>query len=82
VPVERYTLGEVFQQMGIRSDDAELCARTGARRRAGAPGRGFRPCATASAQWDSSWPIGDGFIVTTSRDVLEAMAAWRWAPGT
>lgn len=67
-----YTLGEVFRQMGIESGDEALCAR---RVLAGGPvhpERGF--VVHDGPGWDSSLAIGNGLHVTTSRDVLEAMA--------
>lgn len=68
-----YTLGEVFRQMGIESGDDALCAR---RVLAGGPvhpERGF-VLHDGAGDWDSSLAIGGGLHVTTSRDVLEAMA--------
>jgi putative transcriptional regulator len=67
-----YTLGEVFRQMDIESDDEALRAR---RVLAGGPvhpERGF--VVHDGGGWDSSLAIGGGLHVTTSRDVLEAMA--------
>ncbi len=69
-----YTLGEVLEQMGIRSEDAALCER---RVLAGGPvhpERGF-VLHDGERRWDSTLEIGDGLYVTTSRDVLEALAA-------
>ena len=68
-----YTLGEVFQQMGIRSDDVELCAQPVLAGGPVHPERGF-VLHDGERQWDSSLPIGEQLYVTTSRDVLEAMA--------
>ncbi len=68
-----YTLGEVFSQMGIGSDDQALCSR---RVLAGGPvhpERGF--VLHDGRAWDSSLAIADDLFLTTSRDVLEAMAA-------
>lgn len=68
-----YTLGEVFRQMGIASDNEALRAR---RVLAGGPvhpERGF-VLHDGATTWDSSLAIGSGLQVTTSRDVLEAMA--------
>ena len=68
-----YTLGEVFAQMGIGSDDQALCSR---RVLAGGPvhpERGF--VLHDGRAWDSSLAIADDLYLTTSRDVLEAMAA-------
>jgi putative transcriptional regulator len=68
-----YTLGEVFRQMGIESGDAGLCARPVVAGGPVHPERGF-VLHDGDRQWDSSLAIADGLYVTTSRDVLEAMA--------
>jgi putative transcriptional regulator len=68
-----YTLGEVFRQMGIESDDAALCARQVAAGGPVHPERGF-VLHDGGRAWDSSLEIGDGLYVTTSRDVLESLA--------
>ena len=68
-----YTLGEVFDQMGIGSDDEALRAR---RVLAGGPvhpERGF--VLHDGAAFESSLEIADDLYLTTSRDVLEALAA-------
>lgn len=68
-----YTLGDVFAQMGIASDDDALRAQ---RVLAGGPvhlERGFVIHDGARA-WDSSLAIAEDLFVTTSRDVLEAIA--------
>jgi putative transcriptional regulator len=68
-----YTLGEVFSQMGIGSDDQALCSR---RVLAGGPvhpERGF--VLHDGRAWDSSLAIADDLYLTTTRDVLEAMDA-------
>ncbi|WP_337244281.1 YqgE/AlgH family protein [Luteimonas sp. gir] len=69
-----YTLGEVFEQMGIVLIDQRLRDH---RVLAGGPvhpERGF-VLHDGQARWDSSLAIAEGLNVTTSRDVLEAMAA-------
>jgi putative transcriptional regulator len=68
-----YTLGEVFRQMGIDSDDADLNARPVLAGGPVHPERGF-VLHDGEREWDSSLVIADGLYVTTSRDVLEAMA--------
>jgi putative transcriptional regulator len=68
-----YTLGEVFRQMGIDSDDAGLKARPVLAGGPVHPERGF-VIHDGAREWDSSLAIADGLYVTTSRDVLEAMA--------
>src|SRR3546814_346452 len=68
-----FTLGDVFEQMGIETDDDELAAQPVL---AGGPvhaERGF-VLHDGEKEWDSSLVIGEGLYVTTSRDVLEAMA--------
>lgn len=69
-----YTLGDVFEQMGIVLVDQRLREE---RVLAGGPvhpERGF-VLHDGARGWDSSLAIADGLYVTTSRDVLEAMAA-------
>ena len=69
-----YTLGEVLRQMGIDSDDPALLEQ---RVLAGGPvhpERGF-VLHDGEREWDSSLAIADGLQVTTSRDILEAIAA-------
>ncbi|MCD9028229.1 YqgE/AlgH family protein [Luteimonas sp. BDR2-5] len=68
-----YTIGEVLEQMGIVLVDQRLRDR---RVLAGGPvhpERGF-VLHDGGKRWDSSLEIADGLFVTTSRDVLEAMA--------
>lgn len=74
-----YTLGEVFRQMGIDTGDAELCARTVMAGGPVHPERGF-VLHDGDREWDSSLAIADGLYVTTSRDVLEAMARGEGPP--
>jgi len=68
-----YTLGEVFRQMGIESGDESLNARQVVAGGPVHPERGF-VLHDGERGWDSSLAIGDGLYVTTSRDVLEALA--------
>ena len=68
-----YTLGEVFRQMGIDSDDDGLKALPVLAGGPVHPERGF-VIHDGAREWDSSLAIADGLYVTTSRDVLEAMA--------
>lgn len=68
-----YTLGEVFQQMGIASDDEMLCAQPVLAGGPVHPERGF-VLHDGGHEWDSSLAITDSLYVTTSRDILEAMA--------
>ena len=73
-----YTLGEVFQQMGIDCDNAALCAQPVLAGGPVHPERGFvlhdRTQQGGMGEWDSSLAISDELAVTTSRDILEAMA--------
>lgn len=69
-----YTLGEVLRQMGIGCDDPALLEQ---RVLAGGPvhpERGF-VIHDGGRAWDSSLAIAEGLSVTTSRDILEAIAA-------
>ena len=68
-----YTLGEVLRQMGIESGDPALREQ---RVLAGGPvhpERGF-VLHDGEREWESSLAIADGLQVTTSRDILEAIA--------
>ena len=68
-----YTLGDVLEQMGIVLVDPRLRAQ---RVLAGGlvhPERGF-VIHDGATGWDSSLAIAEDLYVTTSRDVLEAMA--------
>ncbi|TYT26902.1 YqgE/AlgH family protein [Luteimonas viscosa] len=69
-----FTLGEVLRQMGIASDDPELVEQ---RVLAGGPvhpERGFVLHDGAST-WDSTLAVAADLSVTTSRDILEAIAS-------
>ena len=67
-----YTLGEVFRQMGIASDDAALQAQVVLGGGPVHPERGF-VLHDGERDWESSLAIADSLRITTSRDVLEAM---------
>lgn len=71
--LSEYTLGEVLAQMAIDTGDERL--RTVPVLNGGPvhPGRGF-VIHDDARQWDSSLLVGDGLYLTTSRDILEAMA--------
>ena len=73
-----YTLGEVFQQMGIDCDNAALCAQPVLAGGPVHPERGFvlhdRIVHGGVGKWDSTLVISEDLAVTTSRDILEAMA--------
>lgn len=69
-----YTLGDVFEQMSIDGGDDALRSRPVLAGGPVHPERGF-VIHDGDREWDSSLAIADGLYVTTSRDVLEAMAA-------
>lgn len=68
-----YTLGEVLQQMGIASDSDALQSQAVLAGGPVHPERGF-VLHDGDREWDSSLAVGGGLYLTTSRDVLEAMA--------
>ena len=68
-----YTLGEVLQQMGISSDSDALQSQIVLAGGPVHPERGF-VLHDGEREWDSSLVVGDGLFLTTSRDVLEALA--------
>jgi len=68
-----YTLGDVFSQMDITCSDQTLCERPVLAGGPVHPERGF-VLHDGNGRWDSSLEVGPGLHVTTSRDVLEAMA--------
>ena len=68
-----YTLGEVFQQMGISSDSHAMQSQIVLAGGPVHPERGF-VLHDGEREWDSTLTIGGGLYLTTSRDVLEAMA--------
>lgn len=71
--LSEYCLGDVLGQMGIETDSDELARQPVLAGGPVNPDRGFvlhddpRP-------WDSTLTVRDGLYVTTSRDILEAMA--------
>ncbi len=68
-----YTLGEILRQMEIEAADPALREQRG---RAGGPvhpARGF-VLHDGGRGWDSTLVVADGLSVTTSRDILEAIA--------
>ncbi len=68
-----YTLGDVFEQMGIETGDAALVGQPVLAGGPVHPERGF-VLHDGEREWDSSLAISQGLFVTTSRDVLEAIA--------
>lgn len=71
-----YTLGEVLSQMGISSQDQALCGQAVLSGGPVHPERGF-VIHDDARDWDSSLEVGGGLFLTTSRDILEAMADGR-----
>lgn len=68
-----YTVGEVFGQMGVDGGSDEMRTRPVLAGGPVHPERGF-VLHDGGMQWDSSLEIGNGLYLTTSREVLEAMA--------
>jgi len=71
-----YTLGEVLAQMEIPSQDEDLRRQVVLSGGPVHPERGF-VLHDGDGGWDSTLHIGDGLYLTTSRDVLEAVARGR-----
>lgn len=76
-----YTLGDVFRQMDITCENDALCARPVLAGGPVHPERGF-VLHDGERAFDSTLAIADGLFVTTSRDVLEAMARGDGPPNT
>lgn len=68
-----YTLGEVMQQMNLELRDSTLGNRIVLNGGPVHPERGF-VLHDGDRTWDSTLAIGGGLSLTTSRDILEAMA--------
>lgn len=68
-----YTLGDVFEQMQIEGGADALRAQVVLSGGPVHPERGF-VIHDGDGRWDSSLEIGDGLFVSTSRDILEALA--------
>jgi putative transcriptional regulator len=69
-----FRLGDVLQQMHMPCQRAEVAAAPVLVGGPVQPERGFVLHASGSRAWDSSYRVNDGLTVTTSRDVLAAMA--------
>lgn len=69
-----YTLGEVLSQMGIDTVDEHLREQIVLSGGPVHPERGF-VIHDDAREWDSCLEVGQGVFLTTSRDILEAMAA-------
>ncbi|WP_422507723.1 YqgE/AlgH family protein [Stenotrophomonas sp. GZD-301] len=68
-----YTLGEVLAQMEIPTEDGALRGQIVLNGGPVHPERGF-VIHDDARPWDSSLNVGQGVYLTTSRDILEAMA--------
>jgi putative transcriptional regulator len=68
------TLGEVFEQLGLESNDVEQVRRPVLRGGPVQADRGF-VLHTPGGTWDSTLPVSERVHLTTSRDILDAMAA-------
>ena len=68
-----YTLGDVLAQMEITTDSPDLRGQIVLNGGPVHPERGFVIHDDARS-WDSSLAVGEGVYLTTSRDILEAMA--------
>ncbi|BCT92820.1 UPF0301 protein [Lysobacter helvus] len=68
-----YTLGDVFQQMGIEAEDPALLGQVVLSGGPVHPERGF-VLHDGGDGFDSTLAVSDKLYLTTSRDILEAMA--------
>lgn len=69
-------LGDVFEQLGLDSPDGRLVRRPVLRGGPVQTDRGF-VLHTAGTTWDSTLPFSERVHLTTSRDILDAMAGGR-----
>lgn len=72
--VSDFLLGEVMAQMGIRDVDAHLAAQPVLAGGPVEPERGFVLHSPDAGPYESTLPISEHIHLTTSRDVLEALA--------
>ena len=72
--VSEYRLGDVLEQMQIHTDDIALAASPVLIGGPVQPERGFVLHETSSEEWDSTFRVSDTLSLTTSRDILAAMA--------
>lgn len=73
--ISSYRLGDILGQMDIKSDDVELLATPVLAGGPVQPERGFVLHDPTEREWDSSFQISPQLSLTTSRDILVAMAA-------
>lgn len=71
--ISDFTLGEVFEQMQIECESKEMADIPVLLGGPVQPDRGF-VLHDDSREWSSTLRFGDGLAVSTSRDILEAMA--------
>ena len=69
-----YRLGDVLQQMHMPCERAEVAAAPVLVGGPVMPERGFVLHAFSEREWDSSYRVSESLTVTTSRDILAAMA--------
>jgi len=69
-----YTLGEVLRQMNLQAQDPQLAGQVVLAGGPVHPERGF-VLHDGLRAWESTMEVADGLYLTTSRDILEAMAA-------
>lgn len=72
--VSDYRLGDVLEQMQIRTDDEALAASPVLLGGPVQPERGFVLHDADGASWDSTFQVSPSLCLTTSRDILAAMA--------
>lgn len=72
--VSSYRLGDILQQMDVESGDAALAAEPVLLGGPVQPERGFVLHDPAGARWDSTFEVSPRLHLTTSRDILVAMA--------
>ena len=71
--VSEFLLEDVFEQLDIKCSDPDVCAMPVYSGGPVHPERGF-VLHTADRQWDNTVSVGDGIMVTTSRDALDDIA--------
>lgn len=72
--LSEYTLGDVLQQMHMACTRENIAAEPVLMGGPVQPERGFVLHASGAREWDSSYRINDSITVTTSRDILAAIA--------
>ena len=69
-----FLFGEILAQMGLSTADADLAARPVLNGGPVAPERGFVLHSPEAGPWDSTFQVSEQIHLTTSRDILEALA--------